>query len=90
MNDFSLARCRAGRLRAEQREQWKMDWLSTVDHKRIGSLYMVTALGFFVIGGIEAVNGHTSTGVVFGFIPALHNFFAPLPQLSHLSTTSLS
>ncbi len=32
-----------------------MAWLSTVDHKRIGILYMVTALVFFVIGGIEAL-----------------------------------
>jgi len=32
-----------------------MAWLSTVDHKRIGILYMVTALFFFVIGGIEAM-----------------------------------
>ena len=32
-----------------------MAWLSTVDHKRIGILYMVTALVFFVIGGIEAM-----------------------------------
>ena len=30
-----------------------MAWLSTVDHKRIGILYLVTALVFFVIDGIE-------------------------------------
>jgi len=30
-------------------------WLTTVDHKRIGVLYLYTALGFFVFGGIEAV-----------------------------------
>jgi cytochrome c oxidase subunit 1 len=30
-------------------------WLATVDHKRIGILYLYTALGFFIIGGIEAV-----------------------------------
>jgi len=29
-------------------------WLTTVDHKRIGILYMVSALGFFVLGGLEA------------------------------------
>lgn len=32
-----------------------MAWLSTVDHKRIGILYMTTALVFFVVGGIEAL-----------------------------------
>ncbi len=30
-------------------------WLTTVDHKRIGTLYLYTALSFFIIGGIEAV-----------------------------------
>jgi cytochrome c oxidase subunit 1 len=30
-------------------------WLTTVDHKRIGILYLVTALSFFVIGGLEAL-----------------------------------
>src|SRR5487761_312904 len=29
-------------------------WLTTVDHKRIGALYLVTALTFFMIGGFEA------------------------------------
>jgi cytochrome c oxidase subunit 1 len=29
-------------------------WLTTVDHKRIGQLYLYTALVFFLIGGIEA------------------------------------
>src|SRR5487761_1909333 len=29
-------------------------WLTTVDHKRIGVLYLVTALTFFLIGGLEA------------------------------------
>jgi cytochrome c oxidase subunit 1 len=30
-------------------------WLTTTDHKRIGKLYGVTALAFFVIGGLEAL-----------------------------------
>jgi cytochrome c oxidase subunit 1 len=30
-------------------------WLTTVDHKRIGALYMYTALTWFAIGGLEAV-----------------------------------
>ncbi|MFI5310785.1 MAG: cytochrome c oxidase subunit I [Gemmatimonadales bacterium] len=29
-------------------------WITTVDHKRIGLLYLYTALAFFVIGGLEA------------------------------------
>src|SRR4026208_2287401 len=30
-------------------------WITTVDHKRIGILYGVTAFIFFVMGGIEAL-----------------------------------
>ncbi len=30
---------------------WR-DWLSTVDHKRIGILYGVSAMVFFVVGGM--------------------------------------
>jgi ABC-type multidrug transport system fused ATPase/permease subunit len=40
-----------------------------------------------VIGGIEVIDGHTSTGVVFGFIAALNNFFSPIQSLSQLYTT---
>src|SRR6188474_1003161 len=32
-----------------------MDWLTTVDHKKIGTLYLHTALFFFVVGGVEAI-----------------------------------
>jgi cytochrome c oxidase subunit I len=38
-----------------QREHYQLAWLSTVDHKRIGILYMLTALVFFVAGGVEAL-----------------------------------
>jgi len=31
------------------------DWISTVDHKKIGVLYGATALFFFLVGGIEAL-----------------------------------
>jgi cytochrome c oxidase subunit I len=37
----------------EQTGLWS--WLTTVDHKRIGVLYLYTALAFFIIGGLEAV-----------------------------------
>ncbi|MCE2941190.1 MAG: cytochrome c oxidase subunit I [Gemmatimonadota bacterium] len=30
-------------------------WITTVDHKRIGTLYLFTALFFFVVGGTEAL-----------------------------------
>src|SRR5436190_19737879 len=37
---------------AEKGGVWS--WLTTVDHKRIGALYLYTALAFFLIGGFEA------------------------------------
>ena len=31
------------------------DWITTVDHKRLGILYILYALLFLVIGGLEAI-----------------------------------
>ncbi|MGH7720816.1 MAG: cytochrome c oxidase subunit I, partial [Gemmatimonadaceae bacterium] len=36
-------------------ERGLWSWLATVDHKKIGQLYMYSALGFFLIGGLEAL-----------------------------------
>src|SRR5215470_10566318 len=33
---------------------WICDWLTTVDHKRLGILYILFALVFLIIGGIDA------------------------------------
>src|SRR5438105_9622485 len=30
-------------------------WFTTIDHKKIGKLYGVTAFAFFLIGGVEAL-----------------------------------
>ena len=32
-----------------------LEWIATIDHKRIGILYLVTTIVFFVIGGSEAL-----------------------------------
>jgi len=32
-----------------------LSWVTTVDHKRIGILYGLTAFAFFIIGGVEAL-----------------------------------
>jgi ATP-binding cassette subfamily B protein len=49
-------------------------------------LSALVTVEILVIGGIEVLNGHTSTGVVFAFIAALNNFFDPIQQLSQLYT----
>ena len=41
--------------RADWRRGRITSWLTTVDHKRIGILYIWTALGFFTLGGILAL-----------------------------------
>src|SRR3954467_14855919 len=43
----------AGAESGEQTGLWS--WLTTVDHKRIGVLYLYTSLFFFLFGGLEAV-----------------------------------
>ena len=50
---------RAGRITA---------WLTTVDHKRIGSLYGVTAFTFFMWGGIQALLVRTQLAVPHGSV----------------------
>ena len=41
--------------RADWRSGKFTSWLTTVDHKRIGILYIWTALIFFLIGGVMAL-----------------------------------
>jgi ABC-type multidrug transport system fused ATPase/permease subunit len=50
-------------------------------------LSAIVTTGILLIGGIQVIEGHTSTGVVFAFIAALNNFFDPIQQLSQLYTT---
>jgi cytochrome c oxidase subunit I len=39
----------------EQTQSAWLDWIATVDHKRIGILYLSATLFFFCVGGIEAL-----------------------------------
>ncbi len=51
-----------------------MDWLTTVDHKKIGILYLLGGGFFFLVGGIEALLIRIQLMFPeFGFIPA-HTF----------------
>jgi len=43
-----------GLTRPDNTTGWK-DWLTTVDHKKIGIMYAIFALAFLVIGGVEAM-----------------------------------
>jgi ABC-type multidrug transport system fused ATPase/permease subunit len=50
-------------------------------------LSALVTVEILVVGGIAAISGHATTGVVFAFIAALNNFFDPIQQLSQLYTT---
>ena len=45
----------AGILRRPRATTGKWSWLTTVDHKKIGIMYCVTAFIFFLAGGVEAL-----------------------------------
>jgi len=49
------ARAAAAEPRASIYEGGLRSWLTTVDHKRIGVMYGVSALVYFVLGGLEAI-----------------------------------
>jgi ATP-binding cassette subfamily B protein len=50
-------------------------------------LSSLVTVGILVIGGFEVIHGDVQTGVVFGFIAALNQFFDPIQSLSQLYTT---
>lgn len=51
-----------GLTRPDHLTGWR-DWLTTVDHKKIGLMYGIAALFFFVVGGIEALLIRTQLAV---------------------------
>lgn len=69
-----------------------MDWLTTVDHKKIGILYLVAGGLFFLMGGVEAIlirlqlmypDNHLFIGDTFNALTTMHGttmiFFAAMP-----------
>ncbi len=70
------------------------DWVTTVDHKKIGIMYIVYALFFLVIGGVEAIlmriqlavpNNHFVSPQAFNQLFTMHGttmiFFMAMPIL---------
>ncbi len=79
---------RFGELNDENRQaNLKTVYLNAAYFPAVELLSALVTVEILIIGGIEAINGHTSTGVVFAFIAALNNFFDPIQQLSQLYTT---
>src|SRR5438105_5897289 len=77
-----------GQLNDDNRDaNMKTVYLNAAYFPAVELLSALVTVEILVIGGIEAINGHTSTGVVFAFIAALNNFFDPMHQLSQLYRT---
>jgi cytochrome c oxidase subunit I len=66
---------------AHEEEGGLFGWVATVDHKRIGILYLVTSLFFFAVGGLEALlirlqlarpNGHVLSPDAYNQIFTMH------------------
>jgi cytochrome c oxidase subunit 1 len=71
-----------------------MDWLTTVDHKKIGILYLIAGGFFFLIGGLEAIlirvqlmypDNHVFVGATFNQLTTMHGttmiFLAAMPVI---------
>nr|WP_276308576.1 cytochrome c oxidase subunit I [Thermoflavimicrobium daqui] len=79
-------------LRARQTKVW--DWLTTVDHKKIGIMYFLSGFFFLLIGGLEAIfmrlqlavpNNDLFTGDIFNQLLTMHGttmiFLAAMPMI---------
>jgi cytochrome c oxidase subunit I len=75
------------------------DWIVTVDHKKLGILYILYALFFFVVGGVEALiiriqllvpHNHFVSPQVFNRMMTMHGttmiFFMVMPMLFGIGT----
>jgi ATP-binding cassette subfamily B protein len=70
-----------------RRANWTTVKLNAAYFPGVELLSALVTVEILIIGGIEVLNGNSTTGVVFGFIAALNNFFDPIQQLSQLYTT---
>jgi cytochrome c oxidase subunit 1 len=58
-SNLALPACEEERIRRELELTWQqppglVNWLKSVDHKSIGKRYIITAMVFFILGGMEA------------------------------------
>ncbi|PTM56433.1 cytochrome c oxidase subunit I [Desmospora activa] len=76
------------------RQNWLWEWITTVDHKKIGILYLMAGGFFFTVGGLEALliriqlmfpNGKFIIGDTFNQLLSMHGttmiFLVSLPLL---------
>nr|WP_309865007.1 cytochrome c oxidase subunit I [Desmospora profundinema] len=84
------------------RSHWLWDWITTVDHKKIGILYLMGGGFFFIIGGLEALliriqlffpNNDFMVGREFNELLTMHGttmiFFVAMPLLFALMNVAV-
>src|SRR5690348_15717303 len=54
MSDVPLVPERTQPLPRPGSKEGLLSWVAALDHKLIGLMYIITAIGFFVVGGVEA------------------------------------
>src|SRR5262245_32449579 len=52
---IAVSRPRTGLIPRPKSTEGLIGWMTTIDHKKIGILYGVSAFAFFIVGGIEAL-----------------------------------
>ena len=85
-------------MKTREQERGLLFWISSVDHKVIGIMYLVTASVFFIIGGLQAMairmqlswpNLHVMSPQVYNQIFTMHGttmiFLAVMPSLFGLA-----
>jgi ABC-type multidrug transport system fused ATPase/permease subunit len=79
---------RFAELNEENREaNMKTVYLNAAYFPGVELLSAFASAGILLYGGIQAVNGDITIGVLVAFLAALNNFFDPIQQLSQLYTT---
>src|SRR5205814_1653056 len=67
-----MATIAAGAIAHEEQAGGIWSWITTVDHKRLGVLYGVTAFSFFCWGGVQALLIRTQLAVPHGNVVDAH------------------
>jgi ABC-type multidrug transport system fused ATPase/permease subunit len=79
---------RFAELNEENREaNMKTVYLNAAYFPGVELLSAIMTAGILLYGGIQAVNGDITIGVLVAFLAALNNFFDPIQSLSQLYTT---
>jgi cytochrome c oxidase subunit I len=99
MNAPSPHPTKAGGTAAAPDGEGMLAWVSSVDHKQIGILYLVTALVFFLVGGLEALviraqlarpDNHLISGKMYDQLFTMHGttmvFLVLVPMLLGFAT----